>query len=151
MTTTKLKTTDDLFEALHAARSDHARTLIAHAMEATRNYEATRASLAGQLDYIRRVVERAQHDLNESGRTPNALGILQGNGPEADRLCGELARTREAAAAAQKLLATLGISGDGYIDLSDAENARHEAWADERPGPGERMPDGSHGEGNLSM
>jgi hypothetical protein len=105
-----LKTSDKLFEMLQTAKSNHARTLIAHATDATRKYEDVRTALGSQLEYIRRVVERAQRELNEEGRTPNPLGILQGNGVEVDRLCGELARTREAAAAAQKLLVELGVA-----------------------------------------
>ena len=150
MTATKLKTTEDLLEGLHAARSDHARTLIAHAMDATRRYETARGNLAVQIEFLRRELDRAVGRMNE-GDCPNSLGILQGNGVEVDRLCGELARTREAAAAAQRLLADLGISADGYIDMTDAESARHEAWANDQPGPGERMPDGSHGEGNCTV
>jgi len=77
-------------------------------MDATRRYETARGNLAVQIEYLRRELDRAVERMND-GDCPNSLGILQGNGVEVDRLCGELARTREAAAAAQKLLADLGI------------------------------------------
>jgi hypothetical protein len=108
--------------------------VIEHAMNATRKYEEVRTALDGALDYIGQQVQRSKRDLAATGRTPNSLGVLQGNGVELDRLCGELARTRESAQAAQKLLATLGIDADD----------------DDRPGPSERTPDGSHHEGNRA-
>ena len=109
MNTETIKTSKELFELLTAAKSDRARSLIAHAAVATNSYERVRTDLLGTLEYCRRQIERAQRDLTDSDSMPNSLGILQNNGVEADRLCGELARTREAAADAQKLLTTLGI------------------------------------------
>jgi hypothetical protein len=133
------KTAEALLELLRQGHDQHAHpnamAVIEHAMNATRNYEQVRTALDGALDYIGRQVQRAKWDLTATGRTPNSLGVLQGNGVELDRLCGELARTREAAQAAQKLLATLGIDTDD----------------DDRPGRGERMPEGSRGDGNLTV
>jgi hypothetical protein len=109
VTTETIKTAEELLETFAAAKTDHARKLIAHAVEAARRYEDVRGDLLGALEYCRRQIERAHHELAESDRILNASGILQNNGVETDRMCGELARTREAAAAAQELLTTLGI------------------------------------------
>jgi hypothetical protein len=106
---TGLKTTDDLAR-MDTHKDETARTLLRHAMGAAREYESVQANLASVMEYCRRQLERAQRELNDEGRVPNSLGILQGNGVEVDRLCGELSRTRQAAEAAQELLATLGIN-----------------------------------------
>ena len=104
-----LKTADELFEMLSAAKSDHSRHLISFASDAAREYERIRGDLLGAMEYCRRELERAGDAMKGDGRMPNSLGILQNNGVEVDRLCGELTRTRDAALAAQRLLAKLGI------------------------------------------
>ena len=108
MNTETIKTTAELFEMLTAAGSDHARALIAHAGDTTREYESARERLARQLEFIRTQVDQAIGQMN-AGQLPNSMGVLQGNGVETDRLCGELARSRQAAVASQKLLTSLGI------------------------------------------
>ena len=103
-----LKTTDELDTITWA--DDAARAVVYHATDATREYENVQASLASTMDYCHRELGRALADLKATGRVPNSLGVLQGNGVEVDRLCGELIRTRQAAAAAQSLLRKLGIT-----------------------------------------
>ncbi len=104
-----LKTGEQIFEMLASAKSEMARTLLGHAIGATREYENVRSALSDSMSYCQQQLERAYRELNQEGRVPNSLGVLQANGVEVDRLCGELARTRKAAEAAQELLETLGI------------------------------------------
>ena len=109
MTTETIKTSTELFQMVQDAKSDMARTLLGHAMGAACEYENTRTQLSSAMEYCRRQIERAKRDLDTEGRVPNSLGVLQGNGIEVDRLCGELTRTRQAAIATQELLTSLGI------------------------------------------
>jgi hypothetical protein len=104
-----LKTCKQLCEMLDNATSDMARTVLEHAIGATRDYENTRTTLTTALEYCHGQLEQAERELKKEGRAPNSLGVLQGNGVEVDRLCGELAHTRQAAEAAKELLTTLGI------------------------------------------
>jgi hypothetical protein len=85
-----------------------ARAVLEHAYEATRTYEWARGNLSRSIETARGLLDDAVGVMND-GRCPNELGVLQGCGPDVDRLCGELARTHEAAVAAQKLLKTFGI------------------------------------------
>jgi hypothetical protein len=135
MTTKTIKTADELFETIQSAKSDHARTLIAHAGDAALRYEAVRRELEGSIKFCHEQLGRALQELQIGGQQPNSLGLLQNNGAEVDRLCGELARTREAAAATQQLLVRVGI-------LPADEDL---------PTIGERLPDGSWPEKNCTM
>jgi hypothetical protein len=103
---TALRSANDLLKV--KATGEQTQAIVAHAYEATRSYERARGNLALYIENIREALDDAVITMNE-GRCPNELGILQGNGPALDRLCGELARTHEAAVAAQNLLKTFGI------------------------------------------
>jgi hypothetical protein len=104
-----IKTAEELLEMYAAAKSDQAKSLIAYAVEATRRFEDVCSDLLAAMEYCRRQIERAHLDLAENDRLPNSQGVLQNHGVEVDRLCGELARTHEAAVAVQELITAMRI------------------------------------------
>ena len=104
-----MKTIAELHLMLAAATDEQTKTLLYHAIGATREYEARRDLLAEAIGQCRQMLINAARELDR-GYRPNSLGILQGNGVAVDRLCGELDCACRAAEAAQELLGIAGIN-----------------------------------------
>ena len=107
MNETALKTTNELWKHRREGRSAIEEMAIDCALAATREYENRKQQLTVAIEYCQRELDRCLRSLQQDGRTGNSLGVLQSNGVEVDRLCGETELARRFAEDAQERLASV--------------------------------------------
>lgn len=96
-----MKTNEDLADLLHASDDALAKTVIHHAFQTMRAYEIAHQDLQRHLAWLARDLATAV-EIMDAGDNPSSLGVLQGNGVAADRMCGELATLKKTAQAAEQ-------------------------------------------------